>query len=86
MGVLTRGCRVSPKFSRPLAAKLYVGAPTVFEVQERILEVLYHRAKFGGAWISSAAGAAKNGEFFVCYRQHCEQCNARVYKLLRGRF
>jgi len=28
-----------------------------------VLEVLYHHAKFGGAWISPAAGAAKN-EFF----------------------
>jgi len=31
-----------------------------------VLEILYHRAKFGGAWISPAAGAAKNVEFFVC--------------------
>jgi len=33
------------------------------------LEVLYHRAKFGGARISPAAGAAKNVEsvcMFVC--------------------
>jgi len=30
-----------------------------------VLEVLYHRAKFGGARISPAAGAAKNVEFFV---------------------
>ena len=30
-----------------------------------MLEVLYHHAKFGGAWISPAAGAAKNVEFFV---------------------
>jgi len=29
-----------------------------------VLEVLYHRAKFGGARISPAAGAAKNAEFF----------------------
>jgi len=29
-----------------------------------VLEVLYHRAKFGGARISPAAGAAKNVEFF----------------------
>ena len=27
-----------------------------------MLEVLYHRDKFGGAWISPAAGAAKNVE------------------------
>ena len=30
-----------------------------------MLEVLYHHAKFGGARISPAAGAAKNVEF-VC--------------------
>ena len=29
-----------------------------------MLEVLYHLAKFGGARISPAAGAAKNVEFF----------------------
>jgi len=31
-----------------------------------MLEVLYHRAKLGGARISPAAGAAKNVEFFAC--------------------
>jgi len=31
-----------------------------------MLEVLYHHAKFGGARISPAAGAAKNVEFFIC--------------------
>ena len=31
-----------------------------------MFEVLYHHAKFGGAWISPAAGVAKNVEFFVC--------------------
>ena len=30
-----------------------------------MFEVLYHRAKFGGARISLAAGAAKDVEFFV---------------------
>ena len=29
-----------------------------------MLEVLYHRDKFGGARISPAAGVAKNVEFF----------------------
>ena len=29
-----------------------------------MLEVLYHHAKFGGARLSPAAGAAKNVEFF----------------------
>ena len=31
-----------------------------------MLEVLYHRAKFGRAQISPAAGVTKNVEFFVC--------------------
>ena len=32
-----------------------------------MFEVLYHRANFGGAWISPAAGVAKNVNFlFVC--------------------
>jgi len=31
-----------------------------------VLEVLYHRAKFGGARISPAARVTKNVEFFVC--------------------
>ena len=31
-----------------------------------MLEVLYHRAKFGRSRISPAAGMAKNVEFFVC--------------------
>jgi len=31
-----------------------------------VIEVLYRRAKFGGARISPAAGVAKNVEFFVC--------------------
>ena len=30
-----------------------------------MLEVLYHHAKFGGARISPATGAAKNVEFFI---------------------
>jgi len=31
-----------------------------------VLEILYHRAKFGGARILPATGVAKNAEFFVC--------------------
>ena len=31
-----------------------------------MLEVLYHRPKFGGTRMSPAAGAAKNVEVFVC--------------------
>ena len=44
-----------------------------------MLEVLYHRAKFGGARISPAAGAAKNVEFFclaVCvFVRHAFELN-----------
>jgi len=32
-----------------------------------VLDVLYHHAKFGGAWISPAAGVAKNVEFFCLF-------------------
>jgi len=31
-----------------------------------VLEVLYHCANFGVAWILPAIRAAKNVEFFVC--------------------
>ena len=30
-----------------------------------MLEVLYYHAKFGGVWISLAAGVAENVEFFL---------------------
>ena len=36
-----------------------------------MLEVLYHRAKFGGARISPAAGVAKNVEFFCVFLSVC---------------
>ena len=41
--------------------------PKVLEYKN-VLAVLYHHAKFGGARISRAAGAAKNVEYFssVC--------------------
>ena len=32
-----------------------------------MLEVLYHCAKFGGAWISPATRAAKNVELFCLF-------------------
>jgi len=52
-----------------------------------VFEVLYHYAKFGGARISPAGRASKNGELFVCpsvcYRQHCAQRNAPVFNTLR---
>ena len=55
----------SPNFQRPLTAKLCV-KPQMFPRCKNVLEVLYHRAKFGGTRISSAAGAAKNVELLVC--------------------
>ena len=36
----------------------------VLEKYKNVLEVLYHHAKLGRAQISSAAGVAKNVEFF----------------------
>jgi len=40
--------------------------PLTFWWYKNVLDVLYHHAKFGGARISPAAGAAKNVEFFIC--------------------
>ena len=50
-----------PKFLAPLGAKLCVRSPKVLG-GKNVLEVLYHHAKFGGARVSPAAGAAKNVE------------------------
>ena len=41
------------------------GFPQKLSKCKNVLRVLYHYAKFGGAPISPAAGAAKNFEFFV---------------------
>jgi len=46
---------------------------------ENVLEVLYHHAKFGGARISPAAGAAKNVEFYVCLYLCVTLLNVRDY-------
>jgi len=35
-----------------------------------VLEVFYHHAKFGEAWISPAASAAKNVEFVCLFVRH----------------
>ena len=43
-----------------------------------MLEVLYHRAKFGGARISPAAGVAKNVEFFLSVCLSVMLLNVRV--------
>jgi len=60
-GFKLRG-RVSHEFSALLAAKLCVGPQKVLR-WKKVLEVLYHCARFGGSRISPAA---KNVEFFVC--------------------
>ena len=66
----------SPKFSAPLAAKLFI-RPQKFWKCKNVLEVLYHCAKFGGPRISPTVGAAKNVEFFVCL--FVTLLNVRVY-------
>jgi len=57
------GVWLSRNFQRPIAVKLCVRSPKVLRCKN-VLDVLYHRAKFGGARISPAAGTAKNVEFF----------------------
>jgi len=53
---------VIPKFSVPPSGKT-ASNPKKFSRCKNVLEVLYYHAKFGGARISPAAGAAKNVEF-----------------------
>ena len=61
-GFKLRGSGFPQIFSAP-----YASDPQKFWMCKNVLEVLYHRAKFGGARISSAAGVAKNVDFlFVC--------------------
>jgi len=57
VGFKLRGL-VSPNFQRPLAAKL-CARPQKFWRCKNVLEVLYHRAKFGGARISPAPEGPK---------------------------
>jgi len=45
---------------------------------KNVLEVLYHRAKFGGARISPAAGAVKNVEFSLSVCLFVTLLNDRV--------
>jgi len=63
-GFKSRGSGYPPNIQLPLAAKLCV-RPQKFSRGKNVLEVLHHRAKFGGAPISPAAGTAKNVEFFI---------------------
>ena len=44
-----------------------------------MLEVLYHRAKFGRAGISPAARAAKNVEFFTGSMERSATCRYLSY-------
>ena len=49
-----------------------------------MLEVLSHRAKFGGAQISPAAGEAKNVDFFT--GSIARSASLPIFNLLKGRF
>jgi len=53
-----------PKFSAPPSGET-VSDPQKFSKCKNVLKVLCHHAKFGGAQISPAAGAAKNVDLFV---------------------
>jgi len=54
-------------FSAPYSDVTMRQTPKVLEVQENVLEVIYHRAKYGRARISPAAGVAKSLSFLsVC--------------------
>ena len=44
-----------------------------------MLEVLYHHAKFGGARIPPAAGAAQNVEFLPAALREAQICRYLVY-------
>jgi len=61
---------VTPKFSAPSSGETMRQAPEGFSRCKNLLEVLYHHAKFGGARISPAAGAAKNVEFLCVFVPH----------------
>jgi len=65
VGVLISGGLVVPKFSVPPSGET-ASDPKMFWRCKNVLEVLYHLAKFGWPWISHAATASKNFEFFVC--------------------
>jgi len=54
-----------PQISAPPSGQTMRQTPKVSRCKN-VLEVLYHLAKFGGARLSPAAGAAKNVDFFVC--------------------
>ena len=62
----------------------YASDPQKFSRCNNVLEVLYHRAKFGGGRIAPAAGAAKKVEFFV-YLFVCLSVTI-LMPLDRGRF
>jgi len=61
MGVLSRGGLVSTNFQRPYSGETMPCTPKRLRYKN-VLEVLYHCAKFDGARISPAAGAAKDGQ------------------------
>jgi len=64
-GGLSWGSQDSPKFLAPLAAN-YV-RPQKFWRCKNVLEVLYHRAKFGGVQTSTTVAATKKHLSFLCF-------------------
>jgi len=66
------GWVVTPKFSAPPSGETMRQTPKSIRGARTCSRVLYHHAKFGGAQISPAVGAAKNVEFFCLFV--CSSC------------
>jgi len=64
-----------------LVAKLYIGARTVLEVQERARGPLSQCQIWWGSYFTYRLGGQKTLSF--CYWHHCVQRKTRVCKLLR---
>ena len=55
-----------PKFSAPPSGETIRRIPKVWR-HKNVVEIIYHRAKFGSARTSHAAGAITNVEFFCVF-------------------
>jgi len=80
VGFKIRGSGYSQIFSVPYRRN-YAIDPQKFSKCKNVFEVLHHRAKFGWARISPAAGAAKNVEYFIClfvclFVRHACECQS----------
>ena len=58
-GFQVDGVQLPPDFQRPLAVNLCITPPKVLRCKN-VFKVFYHHAKFGGAWMTPTAEAAKN--------------------------